>query len=166
MDNLEEGDRQGAIRNLEAYIAQLGGSTSRGFPRRLPLATQALIDCANEIIDAIDFVDKTQKPRGAARPGAMALETAAVPDRFALDAAYPNPFNPTTTVPFAVPERGDVRLAVFDLLGREVALLADGAYDAGHHTARFEADGLPSGTYLVRLTTPAGVFTQKLLLMK
>lgn len=73
-----------------------------------------------------------------------------VPSEFRLDAAYPNPFNPQTTIPFALETSSDVRLAVYDLLGRRVALLVDGLMPAGSHSVTFDAGNVPSGTYLVR----------------
>ncbi|MEM6337032.1 MAG: T9SS type A sorting domain-containing protein [Bacteroidota bacterium] len=86
-------------------------------------------------------------------------ESATVPDGFALFAAYPNPFNPQTTITYELGARADVRLAVYDLLGREVAVLIDNEQQAaGSFTVRFAAGDLPSGTYLYRLT--AGAFSQ------
>ena len=75
----------------------------------------------------------------------------AVPTAYALEAAYPNPFNPTTEIRYALPEAAHVRLTVYDGLGREVARLVDGPVGAGHQRATFEAGGLPSGLYLYRL---------------
>ena len=83
-----------------------------------------------------------------------------------LETAYPNPFNPTAMIPFRVQEAGDVRLAVYDLLGRQVALLVDGPVWAGQHEARFDAAGLPTGTYLVRLEAAGTVQVQRIMLMK
>ena len=84
-----------------------------------------------------------------------------------LGAAYPNPFNPMATVPFTLAQDGEVRLAVYDLLGREVAVLAQGRMSAGSHTAVFDASRLSSGTYLVRFSAPDGsIQTQRLTLMK
>ena len=74
-----------------------------------------------------------------------------LPSEYALEAAYPNPFNPTTEIRFALPEAADVRLVVYDALGREVARLVDGPVAAGYQHATFEASGLPSGVYLYRL---------------
>lgn len=81
-----------------------------------------------------------------------------LPPAFALQQNYPNPFNPETVVDFQVPEAGQVRLSVFDLLGREVAALVDERLEPGRHTARFNAGTLASGIYLYRLT--AGGLTQ------
>ncbi len=77
-------------------------------------------------------------------------EAAEIPATFALSAAYPNPFNPATTLEVAMPVAEDVTVAVYDLLGRQVATLHDGPLSAGTHTLRFEAAGLHSGTYFVR----------------
>jgi len=71
-----------------------------------------------------------------------------------------------TTISYSVPESALVRLIVFDVIGREVARLVDGTIDAGIHTVSFDASRLPSGTYLYRLETPLGTFTQKMLLTK
>ncbi|WP_412062671.1 PKD domain-containing protein [Rubrivirga sp. IMCC45206] len=82
--------------------------------------------------------------------------TAAVPDELALGAVFPNPLGRSATVAYDVPEAGTVRVAVYDALGREVAVLVDGAVAAGAHRATLDAAALPSGTYLVRMTTPGG----------
>ena len=79
-----------------------------------------------------------------------------VPDRFALSPSYPNPMRGTATVAFAVPEAADVRLALYDVLGREVAVLLDGPVAAGHHEAAVSSGGLPSGVYVVRMTAGGG----------
>ena len=93
-----------------------------------------------------------------------------VPLAYALEGAYPSPFNPTTTIRFALPEQARVQLEVFDALGRRVATLAEGSYRAGWHQATFEASSLASGVYLYRIEADgaAGRFTDtgKVLLAK
>ncbi|WP_457652553.1 T9SS type A sorting domain-containing protein [Rhodocaloribacter sp.] len=79
---------------------------------------------------------------------------------------YPNPFNPTTTINFNLPEAQPVRLAIFNVLGQQVQVLADGPMEAGRHEVRFLAGDLPSGLYLARLATPSGVIVQSMLLAK
>ena len=75
----------------------------------------------------------------------------APPAAFALAAAYPNPFGARpATLAFDVPRAADVRLVVYDLLGREVARLADGEHEAGRHTVALRPEGLASGVYVVR----------------
>ncbi len=97
---------------------------------------------------------------------AKPLASSATPAAFALSAAYPNPFRAATELSLAVPESAPVRLAVYDVLGREVAVLLDGAVAAGRHTVRFEAAGLPSGVYLVRLEADGVAATQRLTLVR
>ncbi|MBO6576244.1 MAG: T9SS type A sorting domain-containing protein [Rhodothermales bacterium] len=89
-----------------------------------------------------------------------------LPTAFALAQNYPNPFNPSTTIGFDVPTTGRVHLAVYDVLGREVAVLVSDVVEAGRHRAMFDAGRLTSGTYLYRLQTEAGAFTRQLVLMK
>jgi hypothetical protein len=86
---------------------------------------------------------------------------------------YPNPFNPTTTIAYAVPaaagERpgpGVVRLTVYDLLGREVAVLLDESMSPGVHEVEFSADRLPSGVYYYTLRTPGGALTRSMRLIR
>ncbi|MDQ7051872.1 MAG: T9SS type A sorting domain-containing protein [candidate division KSB1 bacterium] len=97
---------------------------------------------------------------------AVESNTKSAPDGFALFQNYPNPFNPSTSVRFFLPRKANVVLKVFDLSGKEVAILVDEERPAGQHTVRFDAMGLASGVYLLRLT--AGQWTQmrKAILMK
>ena len=85
---------------------------------------------------------------------------------FALSGAYPNPFNPSTTIAYTLPAAGEVRLEVFDIAGRSVAVLARGVQNAGAHALTWNAAGLPSGVYLCRLQASGLAATQKVLLLK
>lgn len=85
---------------------------------------------------------------------------------FTLSQNYPNPFNPTTTIAYTVPRSGAVELKVFDLLGREVATLADGMHNAATYTVVFDAKNLSSGIYFYRLSAGDVVITKSLLLLK
>jgi len=87
-------------------------------------------------------------------------------DRFALEQNYPNPFNPTTVVSCQLPVAGFLRLAVYDLLGREVQVLTDGFSLAG--TFRFEFDGakLSSGVYICRMMAGDFVSTKKMTVLR
>ena len=88
------------------------------------------------------------------------------PDGFVLGENYPNPFNPSTRIPFVLSESGEVVLTVFDVLGREVAVLVEGRLVAGSHAATFAADGLSSGVYVARLETAGQVQSRTMLLVK
>jgi hypothetical protein len=87
------------------------------------------------------------------------------PSSFILS-AYPNPFNPTTTIALTLPHIARARLAVYDLLGREVAVLHEGLLEAGEHAFAFDGTMLPSGVYLARWQAGKMAETQKLLLLK
>ena len=98
-----------------------------------------------------------------------AVEVAAVeevPEAFALHGAYPNPFNPQTTIRYDVPESAQVRLAVYDVLGRQVRVLVDGTREAGTHEVTFDASSLPSGVYVYRIEPGSYAATRTMLLMK
>lgn len=73
---------------------------------------------------------------------------AGIPVSFGMNQNFPNPFNPSTTIQLALPERATVRLIISDMLGRTVATLVDGDLDAGVRAVQFDASGLASGTYL------------------
>ncbi len=93
-------------------------------------------------------------------------ESEAVPTEFAVVNAYPNPFNPNTTVQFSLSQTDWVSLRVYDLSGREVASLVDGQHTAGVHQVSFNAEDLASGIYLVTLRAGAFSATSKLVLLK
>lgn len=79
---------------------------------------------------------------------------------------FPNPFNPQTTIRFSLPESAPVRLEVYDMLGRRVALLVDGVLNAGWHDAQFDASRLSSGMYGYRLTVGSHTFARSMLLLR
>lgn len=133
---LRAGDAAGAVALLAALEA--------GWPDDPQVATaRALVATA---------LGEDALPEPAGRTTAAFAEVAEAPAGFRLLAAYPNPFNPEAVVPFTLAATADVRVAVFDVLGREVALLAEGRYEAGRHEAVLDGSALPSGLYLVRLT--------------
>ncbi|NNE69777.1 MAG: T9SS type A sorting domain-containing protein, partial [Rhodothermales bacterium] len=101
--------------------------------------------------------DKAEKSMDeAAGKGLLLAED--LPIEFDLSPNYPNPFNPATTIEFAIPEAIDVRLEVFDVLGRRVQTLVNGQMDAGYHSVQFNAERLASGLYLYRIE--AGTFSK------
>jgi len=83
-----------------------------------------------------------------------------------LEQNYPNPFNPGTTIRFEMPRSSMVRLTVYDILGREVAVLVNGRMDAGVHEARFDASRLAGGAYFCRLQAGSFVTTMNMLFLK
>jgi hypothetical protein len=89
-----------------------------------------------------------------------------LPDRVSLHANYPNPFNPFTMIGYALPEAMEVRLEVFDALGRRVATLVDGFRQTGRHESAFDATDLPSGLYVYRLTAGEVVEARTMVVLK
>ncbi len=86
--------------------------------------------------------------------------------KFKLEQNYPSPFNPVTQIGFEIPEDGLTTLIVYDLLGREVAVLENSIKQAGTHNASFDASKLSSGVYLYRLQSGRYTETRKMVVMK
>ena len=87
-------------------------------------------------------------------------------DVMALYKNYPNPFNPSTTISYALPVSGHVNLTVYDMQGRAVRVLVNAQRAAGRHEVTFNAGGLASGLYLYRLNTGGQTLTKQMLLVK
>ena len=93
-------------------------------------------------------------------------DVAEVPREIALYPNFPNPFNPTTTLTYALPHQADVRLTVFDVLGRQVAVLVDGRQPPGEHRVQLDARAWASGLYFYRLEAAGQRHTRRMLLIK
>jgi hypothetical protein len=89
-----------------------------------------------------------------------------LPNEVALEAAYPNPFNPSTQLTFSLAKSGNVSLVVVDHLGRQVAQLANGWFAGGRYQATFDGSKLATGLYLAKLNVDGAVYVQKLVLIK
>jgi hypothetical protein len=89
-----------------------------------------------------------------------------VPTEYALYQNYPNPFNPSTTIEFDIPERTNVKLIIYDILGREIETLIDKELEPGKYKFNFNATNLPTGVYFYTLKTPKFIKTNKMLLIK
>ena len=88
------------------------------------------------------------------------------PHSFELSKLYPNPFNPSTEVSFSLPMDNHVRLAAYDVRGKEVDVIFEGAQSIGQHSYTWNASNLPSGVYYIRLQAGSMVTSQKALLIK
>jgi hypothetical protein len=98
---------------------------------------------------------------------ALEAEIGMAPLEFTLAEAYPNPFNPTTTIEFTLPEDGFASLKVYNLLGQEVATLFKGEATAGQiHQHTFDASQLPTGPYISRLNYGGQSLIRKMVLAK
>jgi len=88
------------------------------------------------------------------------------PSSFQLDQNYPNPFNPSTTIKYSIPDEGYVKLAVYNMLGEEVATIVNGTQKAGRYEVVFDASKLSSGVYVYRIEAGSFVSSKKLMLLK
>jgi len=93
-------------------------------------------------------------------------QTNSQPTQFALAQNFPNPFNPSTRISFDLPESGITTLAVYDLLGRQVAMLASGFLPAGTHSRILNVEHLPSGVYVYQLRSGAFQATRRMMVVK
>jgi hypothetical protein len=147
-------------------------------PRRLPepgnvsaVTTWSLSGLADGTytwaVRAVDNAFNGSEPaEGTFVIGPVSVEDDARPLAFALKGNYPNPFAASTTIRYILPERADVELEVYDLLGRRVARLVSDVRPAGVHGVRWDAAGFASGTYLVRFSAGTFTATRRLLLVQ
>jgi hypothetical protein len=88
------------------------------------------------------------------------------PEGFRLEQNYPNPFNPSTTIELDLAVRSPMTVEVFNVLGQRIRTLAEGTFDAGTYRLSFDGNGLSSGLYYYRLTTPGWVQTRTMAMVK
>ncbi|HIG75829.1 MAG TPA: T9SS type A sorting domain-containing protein [Bacteroidetes bacterium] len=163
---------------VEETLAQLGVSGTPRAPKGAPTCTfmESLVTARhlywdNLAVESESFLIGDEDPYlycsqtgNSAKSGDLVSEQAEA--AFGLEAAYPNPVRQSATVAYVLPAEGAVRLAVYDLLGREVAVLAEGTRPAGAHTARFDSRALAAGAYLVRLDAGGQSATRRLTVVK
>ncbi|GEM_PF-3153912 len=89
-----------------------------------------------------------------------------LPTDFALEQNYPNPFNPVTEISFSLPVASDVKLDVYNIMGQKVASLAEGQFEAGRHSIKWDASTSASGIYFYRIKAGEFVESRKMLLLK
>jgi len=106
-----------------------------------------------------NLFEQLQKAQGT-------VDSEQLPTEFSLESAFPNPFNSTTNISYSVPKLSHVKVKVYDLSGRLVKTLVDRSQSAGVHSAIWDAAGVASGIYLVRMEAPGFVHSNKLTLVK
>ena len=148
------------VRPWASLIGAFGGRSAQG-AWRLRVNDVSGGDVGRLYIWGLQF--NNQYTTGLAQNG-----TPAIPEKTQLFQNYPNPFNPSTTIGFRVWGLGSswVRLAVYDILGREVAVLVDGKKEAGSYEVKFDGSNLASGVYLYRLRAGDFVSTKTMLVLK
>ena len=89
-----------------------------------------------------------------------------IPDSYTLSQNYPNPFNPVTTINYTIPERGFVKIQIYDAIGNIIATLVSSEKEAGSYNVTYDANDLASGVYFYQLSVNSFKETKKLVLMK
>ncbi|HEY6191903.1 MAG TPA: T9SS type A sorting domain-containing protein [Bacteroidota bacterium] len=111
-------------------------------------------------------------PHGEAPPSAPGADAATpgsqveIPAEYRLAAAFPNPFNPTTTIHFEIPEKSQVSIKLYSLLGQEVRTILEGERSPGKYDVRLDASLLPSGVYLCRIIANDFIRSEKIVLLR
>ncbi len=142
------------------YTGYFGNSTfsSRLIYLAFPLESTADDKSFNGVITkAIDYFNSVK---------VSVNETEHMVYNFNLEQNYPNPFNPVTTISYQIPKEGHVELKIFDLLGREIAILVNGERAAGKHEIKLDGSSISSGLYFYRMKASNYIATKKLILMK
>jgi hypothetical protein len=119
------------------------------------------------VVRAVDLGGNRSDPSNEVTVVTTGVEGATdLPVTYSLSQNYPNPFNPATVIPYQLPNAGDVRLTVYDMLGREVAVLVNERKGPGRYEAVFNAAHLASGVYLYRLRAGAFLETRRMALVR
>ncbi len=100
--------------------------------------------------------------------GFVAIENSGttIPDEFSLSQNYPNPFNPATVINYQLPVTSNVKLSVFDVLGKTVSVLINESQNAGNHSITWNAGSFPSGVYFYKLEAGSFISNKKMILIK
>ncbi len=114
------------------------------------------------------FLDENNEPIAS---GNEFLDIKPIPKEFALHDNYPNPFNPVTTINYDLPKEGNVRLIIYDIMGREIAVLNNGFMPAGYHSVKWNARNqfgveVSAGIYFYQIQAGQFSKTQKMILLK
>ncbi|MCA0444627.1 MAG: T9SS type A sorting domain-containing protein [Bacteroidetes bacterium] len=117
--------------------------------------------------DGWEYFDQGAEPEVKKLGEIVSVENeTGLPERFVLYPAYPNPFNPSTTIRYSLPSASELKVEVFNLLGSSVAVLEAGKKAAGYHEIKFDATGFASGIYLIKITAGNQSTSQKVVLVK
>ncbi|MFZ4621768.1 MAG: family 10 glycosylhydrolase, partial [Bacteroidota bacterium] len=115
---------------------------------------------------AMLMINRRRSPDVVLGVNAPQSERTSIPQTAELSRNYPNPFNPTTQIEYTIAEKGEVQVSVYDLLGRQTAILVNEQKGPGTYSLRFDAHGLASGTYFYSLRTNSEIITRRMVLIK
>jgi len=122
----------------------------------------------NQATNAADnFLEFNESVSGWDGADPMLTEEHVLPQEYSLRTAYPNPFNPSTSITVSLPEAVPLNVLVYNVMGQRVAILADGRYPAGLHRLTFDASNLSSGVYFIHAAVPGHLNqVQKIMLVR
>ena len=124
-----------------------------------------MMDEPGEVVNSnIPF--KISEISAASSNGYIDVNLVELPTEISIGNAYPNPFNPVVNIDFSLQFQSEVKVGVYDIIGKEVAILTDGIMDEGQHFVMWNADEFSSGIYFVKFQTNNFLSTQKIMLIK
>jgi len=146
-------------------------STGYGYPYDSPCIDVGNPDITDKTLDSLWGLGTTLSDMGAYGGGDSTgtdifEEIQNIPNKIALNQNFPNPFNPFTTIEFALDKPQHVSLIVYNLLGQEIAILIDGILETGSHSVTYDGSDLGSGIYYYTLKTDEGIETKSMVLLK
>ena len=154
-----EVEKQSSINNW-SKIGFVEGNGTTNAPKSYSFTDKAVAGKTSYRLKQIDRDGKFEYSQ------TIEVTAANTPKEFALAQNYPNPFNPTTVISYQLPVSGNVSLKIFDILGKEVAVLVNEVKEAGSYSAQFDGTKLSSGLYFYKLTTNQFSSIRKMLLLK
>ncbi|MDP4190936.1 MAG: T9SS type A sorting domain-containing protein, partial [Bacteroidota bacterium] len=123
------------------------------------------IAVGNSMSEAISNINESQN-RYFRALGIGSYRSKSIPSEYKLMQNFPNPFNPSTSISFSIPQRHFVSLKLYDLLGREVAQIISSEFEAGTHTIKFAPRDIPSGVYLYKLESGSHILSRKMVIIR
>jgi len=150
--------------SIRLFPLDPSGDSTRGFSTYTPSAPNSfLVNIDQSVSQTLWYgIEALGQGTAASAPGGGST----IPVKFDLSQNFPNPFNPTTAISFQLSAVSDVRLVVYDILGREVAVLVNERKAPGKYQTTFNASGLASGVYFCRIQAGHFVDTKQMLVVK
>jgi photosystem II stability/assembly factor-like uncharacterized protein len=154
--------------DLGVYVSVNGGLTWNEYRNGMPYAVvmDLKISEPNRTLRAATHGNGVYSRKLVQSPIGISNQSSGIPKQYSLKQNYPNPFNPSTKIGFDLPAETNVRLSVFDVSGRLVAVLVNSYLKAGRYEINFKSEGYPSGVYFYRLETDGYNNTRKMILLK
>jgi len=157
---------------MEAYVLSIGAD-----PITLDPGSDTAVVVAFTPTEAVEYSDSVAissdggaavvRLRGIGEPySGLGNQSDQLPGQFSVDPPYPNPFNAQVTIPFSLPVMDNAEISVVNVLGQQVAAIADRVFEAGHHRVIWEAESVASGVYFVRVAYQGQTRMQKIMLLK